>query len=215
MTTKLRNPHYPPEVAVKVSLLNFFVTPEGLEEQLLGTVVEEERPDLASLKAQLVLGGARMKAELKAIEDKILLMLSNSTVRSALHHLLARCASACVHHTRRIDLEQLGPCLKCVLLWTMWLSGTSTWAPRAGQHPGRRGPHRHAQPEQGHVKPDRRQGRRGRVDGAPDRRDARALPPRGRARQPPPLLRLGPRRRGPHVPVLAHVVHGPLCALHA
>jgi hypothetical protein len=39
LTTKLRNPHYPPEVAVKVSLLNFFVTPEGLEDQLLGTAV--------------------------------------------------------------------------------------------------------------------------------------------------------------------------------
>jgi hypothetical protein len=39
MTTKLRNPHYTPEVAVKVSLLNFFVTPEGLEDQLLGTAV--------------------------------------------------------------------------------------------------------------------------------------------------------------------------------
>jgi dynein heavy chain, axonemal len=80
MTTKLRNPHYPPEVAVKVSLLNFFVTPEGLEEQLLGLVVEEERPDLANMKAQLVVSNARMKKELKEIEDKILLMLSNSQV---------------------------------------------------------------------------------------------------------------------------------------
>jgi hypothetical protein len=41
MTTKLRNPHYAPEVSVKVSLLNFFVTSEGLEEQLLGTVVTQ------------------------------------------------------------------------------------------------------------------------------------------------------------------------------
>lgn len=41
MTTKLRNPHYPPEVCVKVSLLNFFVTATGLEEQLLGTVVTQ------------------------------------------------------------------------------------------------------------------------------------------------------------------------------
>jgi dynein heavy chain len=41
MTTKVRNPHYPPEVSVKVSLLNFFVTPEGLEDQLLGTVVTQ------------------------------------------------------------------------------------------------------------------------------------------------------------------------------
>lgn len=43
MTTKLRNPHYPPEVSVKVSLLNFFVTPEGLEDQLLGAVVTQVR----------------------------------------------------------------------------------------------------------------------------------------------------------------------------
>jgi hypothetical protein len=29
------------QVSVKVSLLNFFVTPEGLEDQLLGTVVTQ------------------------------------------------------------------------------------------------------------------------------------------------------------------------------
>lgn len=51
MTTKLQNPAYPPEVAVKVSLLNFFVTLEGLEEQLLGSVVTQERPDLAGMKS--------------------------------------------------------------------------------------------------------------------------------------------------------------------
>jgi len=78
MTTNLRNPHYPPEVSVKVSLLNFFVTSEGLEEQLLGTVVTQERPDLANLKNQLVVSNAEMKKELKEIEDKILFMLSNS-----------------------------------------------------------------------------------------------------------------------------------------
>lgn len=43
MTSKLANPHYPPEVSVKVSLLNFFVTPEGLEEQLLDTTVTQVR----------------------------------------------------------------------------------------------------------------------------------------------------------------------------
>lgn len=62
MTTKMRNPHYAPEVSVKVSLLNFFVTAEGLEEQLLGTVVTQERPDLSNLKSQLVVsegGGAQ------------------------------------------------------------------------------------------------------------------------------------------------------------
>lgn len=65
---------------LQVSLLNFLVTPEGLEEQLLGTTVATERPDLANMKTQLVLSNARMKKELKDVEDKILFMLSNSQV---------------------------------------------------------------------------------------------------------------------------------------
>ena len=63
---------------MKVSLLNFFVTLEGLEDQLLGIVVTEERPDLAEMKNQLVVSNARMKKELKEIEDKILYLLSAS-----------------------------------------------------------------------------------------------------------------------------------------
>ena len=39
MTTRLRNPCYHPEVAVKVSLLNVIVTPEGLVDLLLVPVV--------------------------------------------------------------------------------------------------------------------------------------------------------------------------------
>lgn len=66
---------------IQVSLLNFLVTAEGLEEQLLGTTVATERPDLANMKTQLVLSNARMKKELKDIEDKILFMLSNSQAR--------------------------------------------------------------------------------------------------------------------------------------
>ena len=38
MCTKLPNPHYAPELQVKVTLLNFTITPEGLEDQMLGTV---------------------------------------------------------------------------------------------------------------------------------------------------------------------------------
>ena len=44
MTTKLPNPHYPPEICVKVTLLNFMVTPEGLEDQMLNIVVKTEEP---------------------------------------------------------------------------------------------------------------------------------------------------------------------------
>ena len=79
MTTKLSNPHYAPEVCVKVSLLNFAITPVGLEDQLLGVVVVEERPDMEEKKNSLVIANASMKKELKEIEDTILFKLSNST----------------------------------------------------------------------------------------------------------------------------------------
>jgi len=79
MTTKLPNPHYPPEVCVKVSLVNFTITPAGLEDQLLGVIVVEELPAMEEKKNSLVVSNARMKKQLQEIEDKILYMLSNST----------------------------------------------------------------------------------------------------------------------------------------
>nr|XP_012232176.1 PREDICTED: dynein heavy chain 7, axonemal-like isoform X1 [Linepithema humile] len=76
ITTKLRNPHYLPEIAVKVTLLNFMITPSGLEDQLLGIVVARERPDLESEKNVLIVQGAANKKMLKETEDKILEVLS-------------------------------------------------------------------------------------------------------------------------------------------
>jgi dynein heavy chain len=76
ITTKLRNPHYSPETAVKVSLINFMITPEGLEDQLLNIVVAKEREDLQVLKEQLILDGAANARKLKDIEDQILEILS-------------------------------------------------------------------------------------------------------------------------------------------
>merc|ERR1719487_589790 len=78
MTTKLRNPHYLPEVAVKVTLLNFMITQVGLQDQLLNIVVEKERPDLAEEKARLVVEGAENKEQLELTEKKILETLSSS-----------------------------------------------------------------------------------------------------------------------------------------
>ena len=51
--TKLANPHYQPEMQAQCTLINFTVTREGLEDQLLADVVRAERPDLEELKAEL------------------------------------------------------------------------------------------------------------------------------------------------------------------
>ncbi|XP_048874195.1 dynein axonemal heavy chain 12 isoform X2 [Brienomyrus brachyistius] len=78
ITTKLRNPHYLPELATKVSLLNFMITPEGLEDQLLGIVVAKERPELEEDRNALILQSAANMKQLKEIEDKILETLQSS-----------------------------------------------------------------------------------------------------------------------------------------
>uniref|UniRef100_A0A4W3H1L8 Dynein axonemal heavy chain 12 n=1 Tax=Callorhinchus milii TaxID=7868 RepID=A0A4W3H1L8_CALMI len=78
ITTKLRNPHYLPELATKVSLLNFMITPEGLEDQLLGIVVAKERPELEDERNALILQSAANKKQLKETEDKILETLQGS-----------------------------------------------------------------------------------------------------------------------------------------
>ena len=48
--TKLANPHYKPEMQAQTTLINFMVTREGLEDQLLADVVGYERPDLEKSK---------------------------------------------------------------------------------------------------------------------------------------------------------------------
>lgn len=51
-----------------MTLLNFGITREGLEDQLLGIVVAQERPELQEEKARLVLAGAENARQLKEIE---------------------------------------------------------------------------------------------------------------------------------------------------
>jgi dynein heavy chain len=78
ITTKLGNPHYLPDVAVKVCLLNFMITPVGLEDQLLNLVVQAEKPALAEEKTRITLESAENKKQLEEIENKILHVLSSS-----------------------------------------------------------------------------------------------------------------------------------------
>merc|ERR1719502_2607221 len=72
MHTKLSNPHYPPEIQAECTLVNFTVTPSGLEDQLLSLVVRKERPDLAAQKAALIQQQNQCMIKIKELEDEIL-----------------------------------------------------------------------------------------------------------------------------------------------
>ncbi|XP_036729228.1 dynein heavy chain 6, axonemal [Balaenoptera musculus] len=78
MTTKLPNPHYLPEVCIKVTIINFTVTKSGLEDQLLSDVVRLEKPELEEQRIKLIVRINADKNQLKAIEEKILKMLFTS-----------------------------------------------------------------------------------------------------------------------------------------
>jgi len=79
ITTKLPNPHFPPEICVAVGILNFMATLDGLQDQMLGIVVAAEEPETEQKRVNLVLDSAKAKAQLKELEDKILALLSSST----------------------------------------------------------------------------------------------------------------------------------------
>jgi len=78
LTTKLNNPHYTPEISTKATICNFCVKQQGLEDQLLGTVVRKERPELETQKNELVVAVAAGKRKLVELEDTILRLLSKA-----------------------------------------------------------------------------------------------------------------------------------------
>lgn len=78
MTTKLARPHYPPEICVKVTVLNFQVTLEGLDDQMLNIVVSREEPVKEEQRQRNIKEFFDNKNTQKQIEDEILGLLNNS-----------------------------------------------------------------------------------------------------------------------------------------
>uniref|UniRef100_A0A3P9C2G1 Dynein axonemal heavy chain 6 n=1 Tax=Maylandia zebra TaxID=106582 RepID=A0A3P9C2G1_9CICH len=78
MTTKMANPHYLPEVCIKVTIINFTVTKSGLEDQLLSDVVRLESPHLEEQRNELIVRINTDRSQLKDIEDRILKLLFTS-----------------------------------------------------------------------------------------------------------------------------------------
>ncbi|XP_077407169.1 dynein axonemal heavy chain 9 isoform X2 [Vanacampus margaritifer] len=77
--TKFANPHYQPELQAQCTLINFTVTRDGLEDQLLAAVVSMERPDLEELKSNLTKQQNGFKITLKTLEDNLLSRLSSAS----------------------------------------------------------------------------------------------------------------------------------------
>ncbi|XP_074967279.1 dynein axonemal heavy chain 9-like [Phalacrocorax aristotelis] len=77
--TKLANPHFQPELQAQCTLINFTVTRDGLEDQLLAAVVNMERPDLEELKSDLTKQQNGFKITLKTLEDNLLSRLSSAS----------------------------------------------------------------------------------------------------------------------------------------
>lgn len=80
ITTKLSKPHYSPEVCVKVTMLNFMVTEEGLTDQMLNMVVTHEEPNKMKAYNDAIVKKAANKKKMNELEDKILNQISTSEV---------------------------------------------------------------------------------------------------------------------------------------
>jgi len=78
LQSKLPNPHYRPEIAAQCTIINFIVTPEGLEDQILAMVVNVEKPELEQQKQELVRRQNEFKVTLSQLEDDLLSQLSTA-----------------------------------------------------------------------------------------------------------------------------------------
>ena len=79
LQTRLSNPHYKPELNAQTTLINFMVTPEGLEDQLLAVVVNKERPDLERSRVTLLRSMNQMTIDLETCEENLLQALAQAT----------------------------------------------------------------------------------------------------------------------------------------
>jgi dynein heavy chain len=78
MITTLSNPHYSPETFAKITIINFAITPLGLEDQMLSELIKIEMPELEESKNRILEENFKSQQILKEIEDKILDNLSKN-----------------------------------------------------------------------------------------------------------------------------------------
>ncbi|XP_068196033.1 dynein axonemal heavy chain 11 [Antennarius striatus] len=105
--TKLANPHYKPEIQAQTTLIDFTVTRDGLEDQLLAQVVNQERPDLEHLKKDLTKQQNMFKIELKLLEDELLTRLSAAESNFLGDNILVEKLETTKHTAAEIEMKVL------------------------------------------------------------------------------------------------------------
>ena len=86
LSTTIPNPHYSPETFVKVTIVNFGITPQGLQEQMMTLLINNEMPELEQRKNAIMLENFESMAELTATEDKILNALEGGDISKFLEN---------------------------------------------------------------------------------------------------------------------------------
>jgi dynein heavy chain len=72
LTSKLSNPHYSPEIMSKTSIINYTVTMQGLEDQLLNVIVSHDRADLEEERHRLVISLSDNQTKRSELEESLL-----------------------------------------------------------------------------------------------------------------------------------------------
>lgn len=78
LSTELENPNFFPSVYNFVTIINFTVTFQGLQDELLSTVVSHEVPHLENQRAQLLESISLDAITLEELEDKTLTLLQKA-----------------------------------------------------------------------------------------------------------------------------------------